>query len=97
MSGVATIAALVAIASTLVGAIFAFASLWGAMREKQSNQDKKQKEQHDAQSCTDARVTALEAMMARLDEAIKGLKEELKSSNAKLDRILDRQASGRDV
>jgi hypothetical protein len=45
----------------------------------------------------DARITALESMMARMDESLKSVKEKLESSNAKLDRLLDRQAAGRDV
>lgn len=97
MSGVPTLISIVALSVTLVGAIFGFASLWGAMRQKQTNQDEKQKAQADSMACTDARVTALEAMMARLDESLKAVKEDLKSSNAKLDRLLDRQAAGRDV
>ena len=97
MTGVPTLISIVALSVTLVGAIFGFASLWGAMRQKQINQDEKQKAIADALVCTDARVTAIEAMMARLDESLKAVKEDLKSSNAKLDRLLDRQAAGRDV
>lgn len=97
MSNASTIAAIIAIAFTLVGAIFGFASLWGAMRQKQKDQEGKIEKHIEDQACTDARVSALEAMMARLDESLKAVKEDLKSSNAKLDRLLDRQASGRDV
>jgi septal ring factor EnvC (AmiA/AmiB activator) len=97
MTGIPTLISIVALSVTLVGAIFGFASLWGAMREKQRTQDEKQKDVAAALACTDARVTALEAMMARLDESMKAVKEDLKSSNAKLDRLLDRQAAGRDV
>jgi hypothetical protein len=97
MTGIPTLISIVALSVTLVGAIFGFASLWGAMRQKQINQDEKQKCQADAQTVIDARITALESMMARMDESLKSVKEKLESSNAKLDRLLDRQAAGRDV
>jgi septal ring factor EnvC (AmiA/AmiB activator) len=97
MTGIPTLISIVALSVTLVGAIFGFASLWGAMREKQRTQDEKQKDVAAALACTDARVTALETMMARMDESLKSVKENLESSNAKLDRLLDRQAAGRDV
>jgi nicotinamide riboside transporter PnuC len=42
MTGIPTLISIVALSVTLVGAIFGFASLWGAMRQKQINQDEKQ-------------------------------------------------------
>jgi septal ring factor EnvC (AmiA/AmiB activator) len=97
MSNASTIAAIITIAATLVGAIFGFASLWGAMREKQRAQEKKIEAIETAQACTDSRAAAQEAVIARLDENMKAVKDEMKSLNAKLDRLLDRQAAGREV
>lgn len=97
MSNASTIAAIITIAATLVGAIFGFASLWGAMRQKQKDQEERIKAIEIAQTSTDSRAAGQDSVIARLDENIKTLKDDMKSLNAKMDRLLDRQAAGREV
>ena len=97
MSGIPTLVSICALAVTLVSAIAGFAAMWGAMREKQKVQEDAVEKLTRRQDCTDAKAAEHDTGIARLEEGLKGVKEELKSVNAKLDRILDRQAAGRDV
>lgn len=97
VTGVPTLASIIGISLTLIGAIAGFASLWGAMRTELKNLREKVEcleSRQDAQGVkTEAGDKELAVVVSRLDR----MEKSLESVNAKLDRLLDRQASGRDV
>lgn len=97
MTGVPTLISIVGLSITLIGAIAGFASLWGAMRaelkhltEKVCDLAKKQSAQIEK---AEEKSEELAVVVSRLDS----MDRALESVNAKLDRLLDRQAAGREV
>lgn len=94
---VTTIVAVVSISFTLVCAIAAYAVTWGIMTQKIKDLTDQIAEMKEAQKEHADKIGAQDSCMAGLAQKMEGIEKNVESINQKLDRLLDRQASGRPV
>ena len=94
---VTTIVAVVSLSFTLVCAIAAYAVTWGIMTQKIKDLTDQLVELKKEQRDHADKIGAQDSCNAALAQKIEGIEKKVDSMDAKLDRILDRQASGRPV
>jgi biopolymer transport protein ExbB/TolQ len=94
---VTTIVAVVSISFTLVCAIAAYAVTWGIMTQKIKDLTEQVSELKRAKDDHAEKIGAQDACNAALTQKIEGIEKKVDSIDVKLDRLLDRQASGRPV